>query len=270
MRRLGLVFLSFVLFLGCDLGPDSSTTNSPTDLRAEYFFGIGAQLILEKSTNDVDADEPPGLTLSPGEEVVWKYTVSNPGTVAFTSVLVMDDKEGVICTIAGLAPGEEDTCSKSGIAGAEPYVNEGSAIGTHMLGTVLALDLSHYNGAARSVPLVEIDVKPGSVSNCIKDSSKGRLPVAILGSGAFDVSTVDEKTLLAGEAVQPFHWARDEDLNRDGFLDMILHFRTPELKDAGLLLNDTELVVSGETLGGGPFQGSDVIHLVGSGSCRGR
>jgi hypothetical protein len=234
------------------------------------FLGNGAALVLEKSTNGMDADEPPGPTLAPGEEVIWEFRVVNTGDVAFSGVLVTDDVEGVICTISDLAPGAEDTCERSGVAGAEPYVNEGSALGTHMFGTVTAKDLSHYNGATRSIPTVEIDVKPDSELNCIQAKSRGRTPVAILGSGEFDVALVDPETIMAGDAVEPAHWARDEDVDRDGIQDMILHFKTPKLKEAGLLVDGESLEITGQTLEGGSFLGSDVINLVGGKACRGR
>lgn len=270
MKRFGWFLLVFASISGCDHESQSGALHHPTDIRPEMFLGNGAALVLEKSTNGMDADEPPGPTLAPGEEVVWEFRVVNTGDVAFSGVLITDDVEGVICAISDLAPGAEDVCQRAGVATAEPYANEGSALGTHMFGSVTAKDMSHYNGATRSIPAVEVDVKPDSESNCIQARSRGRLPVAILGSDGFDVALVDPETIVAGDEVEPAHWARDEDVDGDGVLDMILHFKTPKLKEAGLLVDGENLEIAGQTLEGGSFLGSDVINLVGGEVCRGR
>ena len=48
---------------------------------------------------------------------------------------------------------------------------------------------------------VDVDIKPGSCPNPLNVASKGVLPVAILGSGDFDVTDIDiAPTRLAGVA----------------------------------------------------------------------
>jgi hypothetical protein len=83
---------------------------------------------------------------------------------------------------------------------------------------------------------VMIDIKPGSDPNSINPSSKGVIPVAILGTDIWDASTVDPSTLtfmalgdFAGVSTQttsgPIGFGF-EDVNDDGYIDLVAHFLT--------------------------------------------
>ena len=132
---------------------------------------------------------------------------------------------------------------------------------------------------------VYIDVKPGSCPNPLNLKSKGVLPVAVLGTAEFDVTTIDPGTILLTregcEGVAAIRWSYEDvatpftgelcdcnDLNGDGYIDLTLKFDTQEL------VSNLELdKVAGETIpltvtgnlnaenGGTPIEGKDCIRV---------
>ena len=111
---------------------------------------------------------------------------------------------------------------------------------------------------------VSIDIKPGTFPNSINLGSNGTVPVAILGSATFDASQVDPLTVTLADARVKLKgkgtaMASLEDVNRDGFLDMVVHVSTSSLVLNG---NDTEGTVQGTTVGGIPFIGKDSVRIV--------
>jgi hypothetical protein len=112
---------------------------------------------------------------------------------------------------------------------------------------------------------VGIDVKPGSDSNPIQPSSRGVVPVALLGSEEFDVADADPGTLAfgAGGAVPTKH-PELEDVNGDGFTDLLSHYRTQE---TGIAPGDTEACLEGASFAGTPFRGCDELRTVGRPRC---
>jgi N-acetylneuraminic acid mutarotase len=113
---------------------------------------------------------------------------------------------------------------------------------------------------------VAIDIKPGDPNNTINLKSGGTVPVAILGSATFDPTTVDPATVtLAGAPVATRGnggpMTSVADVNGDGYLDLLLHFRTQSLQ---LTSASTEAVLYGETFSGQRIRGADSVRIVAS------
>lgn len=140
-------------------------------------------------------------------------------------------------------------------------------------------DYVHDGLAIRFAGPVDIDFKPMSCPNPVSINSRGVVPLAILGTGSFDVTHVDPASVtLAG--VSPLRWDLKDvstpigegksctDAGSDGFLDLVLHFDTQELAaalgevTAGQVL---DLWVFGSLLpdfGGDPFVGGDQVVII--------
>jgi len=92
------------------------------------------------------------------------------------------------------------------------------------------------------------------------------VPVAILGSATFDPTTVDPATVtLAGApaATRPNGdpMTSITDADGDGYLDLLLHFRTQDLQ---LTRASTEAVLYGTTTTGQRIRGADAVRMVAS------
>ena len=138
---------------------------------------------------------------------------------------------------------------------------------------------------------VYTDIKPGSCPNPLNLKSKGVLPVAVLGTEDFDVTTIDPVSIVLTRegyedfGVSPLRWSLEDvatpfdgelcechDLDGDGYLDLTLKFDTQALVET---LNLAEaagetipLILTGnlkEEEGGTPIRGSDCIKILETG-----
>ena len=142
-----------------------------------------------------------------------------------------------------------------------------------------------------SVIPVYIDIKPGSCPNPLNKKSKGVLPVAVLGTEDFDVTTIDPETILLSRedvegGVAPIRWSYEDiatpftgelcdchELEGDGILDLTLKFSTQELVEKLNLCpfdgQTIPLTITGnlkEENGGTPIKGEDCIWVLNPGN----
>lgn len=109
---------------------------------------------------------------------------------------------------------------------------------------------------------LSIDIKPGSVPNSVNPRSNGVIPVAILSTPTFDATTVNPTTVRFGKdgtnaaAVS----SAKEDVNEDGRIDRIFHFKTAE---TGIRCEDFSAFLTGTTFQGQNVNGSDSVNTVG-------
>lgn len=86
---------------------------------------------------------------------------------------------------------------------------------------------------------IGIDIKPGSCPNGVNVMrSNGKLPVAILGTESLDVTMVDLDTVMLGFYGDTTFFAVEEvkaafeDVDGDGYLDLIMQFKMADIRDA--------------------------------------
>lgn len=99
-------------------------------------------------------------------------------------------------------------------------------------------------------PELEIDIKPGSDVNPVNPKSNGVIPVAILGSASLDVTDIDVDSIEFGPwgATEAHGTGHYEDVNDDGYVDLMLHFRT---QDTGIGAGATEACLTADYDGAG-------------------
>lgn len=118
---------------------------------------------------------------------------------------------------------------------------------------------------------VDIEIKPGSDPNAINcnPSREGVIPVAVLGTEAFDATTVDPESLRFGapDTIQNGDGAtltqmdgHLEDVDGDLDTDFLGHFPVTE---TGFTGGETESWLVGETTTGERFAGRDSVKIVG-------
>ncbi len=118
-------------------------------------------------------------------------------------------------------------------------------------------------GKCKGAATVSIDIKPGSDPNSINcQNQNGVIPVVILTTSAFDATTVDPLTVRFGpaSATETHGAGHIEDVDGDGDLDMVLHFR---FGHTGIQCGDTQATLTGATFSGQAITGTDAIRTVG-------
>lgn len=115
--------------------------------------------------------------------------------------------------------------------------------------------------AFSTVIQISLDIKGEGTTNAINPKSNGVIPVAVLGTATFDVTTVDPASTRFGtNAAQPATPPVIADVNGDSIPDLLLHFGT---QDTGIQCGDTMAVLTGKTATGSMISGADGIQTVG-------
>lgn len=129
---------------------------------------------------------------------------------------------------------------------------------------------------------VLVDIKPGSCPNPLNVKDKGVLPVAILGTEDFDVSTIDPASVRL-EDIAPIRSSFEDvstpvfdklnvcdctDAGPDGYIDLVLKFNVQDIVAALGEVTDgdeLELILTGalaEAFDGIPIEGSDCVVII--------
>lgn len=115
-----------------------------------------------------------------------------------------------------------------------------------------------------------IDIKPGSFPNSIGVFNRGRLPVAILGSDVLDVMEVNPETIMLvtvgvasqGSSKAPKLACSYEDVDHDGYTDLLARFEVTELMSHGVFsLETTFLTLTATLYDETPIGGTDSVVM---------
>ena len=237
-------------------------------------------VVIVSSIHDVAVESIDPSTSNPiiGEAVAIDVAVSNLGdfTESFDVTLHYDGQIIGLTNVTGLTPGGDELLQFSWDTTGVP---EGSYIIKACADSVPGEIIVGNNCLETTVQVwealpVSVDIKPGSDPNCIKKTSKGNVPVAILSTSTIDLSTIVINTIeIDNDAdamtpgVSPKRSSLRKDVDGDGSADLVLHFSTVGLDGAGLLVDGNTLYITGELLDETPIVGSDVIYLAGGPNC---
>ena len=125
--------------------------------------------------------------------------------------------------------------------------------------------------SAFTLTTVDIDIKPSGGGNEVEPNeppdpwnanSKGKVPVAVLTTDIFDAADVDITSVFFGKTGTEAAPVKDElkDVDGDGDDDLLLKF---EVQDAMIECNDPLATLTGQTIFGADFEGTEPIRTVG-------
>jgi hypothetical protein len=197
-------------------GQAGSVTVADSDVA--HYFGEEPGISIEKTTNGVDADVPPGPAIPVGDAVKWVYLVTNTGNVTLDGLVVADDQGvAIACQRPVLLPGTTITCFGTGTATAGQYANIGTATANPPSGPAVSdTDPSHYFGVQSGITVEkstngeDADLPPGPFVP-VGDPVLWEYVVTNTGNGPLtDVTLLDapegpvtcpQDTLSAGESM---------------------------------------------------------------------
>ncbi|MHC4798362.1 MAG: hypothetical protein ACYTF1_17145, partial [Planctomycetota bacterium] len=126
-----------------------------------------------------------------------------------------------------------------------------------------------YTVTANGPIIANLDILPEEDPNlfAVNMQSKGRLPMAILGSNDYDINDIDISSLSVAGTVLPVRTPKiEKDVNGDGLLDLVIHVsRRDVIAALGLDLLDpgtvVDITVNATMLSCGKLQATDSVIL---------
>jgi hypothetical protein len=249
---------------------------------AYVFSAVGGAWTQETHliANDGAGDDAFGRSVAvSGDMVVVGAQRDDDGNVDQGSAYIFRRTEGTWPQQAKLIASDGTPSDLFGVSVAASGSTAVIGAGFHS-GTAPSQGAAYVFGSPAATPVLEvaIDVEPKDKSNRIRMSSNKGIAVAVLTTPNFDATTVDPSTVCFGDNPprggttsynQPPGVDADcneshrqghlEDADRDGDLDMVLHFETNQ---TGIDPEDTEARLTGKTTHGTSFEGSDFIRTV--------
>ena len=111
-----------------------------------------------------------------------------------------------------------------------------------------------------------LDIMPGSATNPLVAGRPGVVPVALLTAPGFNATSIDFRTACFGsekfpakrDCTEAHMKAHREDVDRDGDVDLVLHF---EVRQTGIALGDRRACLSAKLPTGASFEACDVVAV---------
>lgn len=254
-------------------GVEFKTTEGQNWLTGDWAYGYNGKY-------------PNGAYTSGGQKWAWLGTSQGSGVIDFTgenasyvsvytstySGLVLEAyaDDGTFLESSNWADRNIRTGTMTQLSITRPTADIGYVI-VHDTGNFWLIDwlcvskTSEIPGAPM-VDKVGIDIKPGSDPNSVNTKSKGNIPVALLGSETFDVSRVDFNTAIFDHAPVDMVGKNLEDVNGDGYPDLVFHFKIQSLwlvsTQPVIFPENTEACLEGSTNVGTRFKGCDSVRIV--------
>mgnify|MGYP001827684432 CR=1 FL=1 len=113
---------------------------------------------------------------------------------------------------------------------------------------------------SQSVLVVAIDIDPRSEFNRIRPDSTRTVPVAIFGDSSLDITRVSCASLGFGPSQAEAIDCEFEDVNEDGFGDLLATF---QIRETGIACGDTEATLVGMTVDDSDIIGTDRVTTIG-------
>ncbi len=254
--------------------PDHSEVITGRAVRTPLAQNASADLSVAKTV------APTSLSL--GGNVTYTVIVVNAGPDGATDVMLVDalpahvaisslattkgaclKSAGLDCNLSDLAAGETAVVTYV----ATPSLRGTLANGATVMGNEGDPDLTNNSAVAAVDVPVSVDIQPGVFPNSINLKKKGVIPVAILSDAGFDAATVNPGTVCFGDAdatgdrdcTQAQIGKRIEDVDRDGDLDLVLHYETEQ---TGIDPGDAQACLMGTTNAGRGVAGCDSVRIV--------